>query len=198
MKSALQHAGGTLKVVFLDRDGVINRDSPDYIKSWREFEFISGSLSAMARLTRAGFTLMLISNQSAVGRELISRPGLARLHYRLGIAAAQAGGRIRDIFFCPHLPDSHCHCRKPATGMLQQASAKYGLDLSKSVFVGDSVTDIRCAQAAGCDKSILVLTGNGSIASRDLTRQAPGPDHVAADLAAAAEWILDPSPSSAA
>jgi D-glycero-D-manno-heptose 1,7-bisphosphate phosphatase len=183
------HTPGRLKVVFLDRDGVINRDSPDYIKSWAEFEFLPGSLAAMARLTRAGYTLILITNQSAVARGLISQTRLGRLHQRLSAAVAEKGGRIEAIFYCPHHPDEDCHCRKPKSGMLEQAAAKYGLDLSEAVFVGDSVKDIHCARAGGCGKSVLVQTGNGRAALETLIRRGQPPDYVADDLLYAAYWI---------
>lgn len=177
------------RVVFLDRDGVINRDSPDYIKGWREFYFLPGSREAMAGLTRAGFSIILITNQSAVTRGLITRPRLGRLHQRLTTAVAEKGGRINDIFFCPHHPKARCTCRKPATGLLMQAAAKYALDLSTTFFVGDSAKDILCARNAGCGKTVLVQTGNGPAAAKALARQGQAPDHLAADLMAAAEWI---------
>jgi D-glycero-D-manno-heptose 1,7-bisphosphate phosphatase len=189
MSTSLSPASARLKVVFLDRDGVINRDSPDYIKSWAEFEFLPGSLAAMARLTRAGFTLMLITNQSAVARGMISRAGLGRLHQRLHAAVAQKGGRVKEIFYCPHHPNEGCSCRKPKIGMLQQAAAKYGLDLAETVFVGDSAKDIDCARAGGCGKSILVRTGNGPSALAALTRRGQPPDYVADDLLDAACFI---------
>jgi D-glycero-D-manno-heptose 1,7-bisphosphate phosphatase len=176
-------------IVFLDRDGVINRDSADYIKSWEEFKFLPGSLTAMARLTRAGFSLMLITNQSAVARGLISRTELGRLHQRLRAAVAEKGGHIRDIFYCPHHPDEGCRCRKPAIGMLQQAAAKYGLDLTASIFVGDSVKDIECARAGGCAKCILVRTGNGPTAMVALAQGGHHPEYMANDLLDAACWI---------
>jgi D-glycero-D-manno-heptose 1,7-bisphosphate phosphatase len=177
------------KVVFLDRDGVINRDSADYIKSWAEFEFLPGSLAAMARLTRAGFSLILITNQSAVARGLISRTGLGRLHQRLRAAVAEQGGYIKEIFYCPHHPDEGCHCRKPRSGLLEQAAAKYGLDLAETVFVGDSVKDIDCARAGGCNQNILLRTGNGPSALETLTRRGQPPDYVADDLLDAACYI---------
>ncbi|MEJ2638174.1 MAG: D-glycero-beta-D-manno-heptose 1,7-bisphosphate 7-phosphatase [Desulfosarcinaceae bacterium] len=189
MSASLSHLPARLKVVFLDRDGVINRDSPDYIKNWSEFEFLSGSLAAMARLTRAGFSLMLITNQSAVARGLISRTGLGRLHQRLRAAVAEKGGQVKEIFFCPHHPDEGCRCRKPAGGMLQQAAAKYGLDLSASVLIGDSVKDIQCARAGGCGTSVLVQTGNGRSALETLIRRGQPPDYVADDLLDAAGYI---------
>jgi D-glycero-D-manno-heptose 1,7-bisphosphate phosphatase len=198
MNYSVSQRPARLKVIFLDRDGVINRDSTDYIKSWAEFEFLPGSLAAMTRLTRAGFTLILITNQSAVARGLMSRTDLGRIHHRLRAAVAEKGGQIRDIFYCPHHPDAGCLCRKPASGLLQQAAAKYGLDLSETVFVGDSVKDIHCARAAGCGKRILVRSGNGRVALTELTREGHPPDHVADDLLRAAEWILTLPPSGAA
>lgn len=179
------------RVVFLDRDGVINSDSPDYIKRWQEFHFLPGSREALARLTHAGFGLILVTNQSAVARGLITRPRLGRLHQRLCAAVAQKGGRIGDIFFCPHHPDARCQCRKPATGLLQQAAAKYGLDLSTTFFVGDSAKDILCARGAGCGQTVLVQTGNGPAAAEALARRGQPPDHLSADLFAAAEWIVN-------
>ena len=195
---AIQKQLQSPRVVFLDRDGVINRDSTDYIKCQREFHLLPGSLEAMARLTRAGFTLILITNQSAVARGLITRQGLNRLHQRLCAAVAEKGGRIRDIFFCPHHPEDGCRCRKPATGMLQQAAAKYGLNLATTVFVGDSARDILCARHAGCGKTVLVQTGNGPTAAKTLARQGLAPDHTAADLPAAARWIINRPPPRAA
>jgi D-glycero-D-manno-heptose 1,7-bisphosphate phosphatase len=198
MNSPVSRGADRFPVVFLDRDGVINRDSADYIKSWSEFEFLPGSLTAMARLTRAGFTLIIITNQSAVARGLMSRTSLGRIHHRLRAAVAERRGRIKDIFYCPHHPDEGCLCRKPGNGMLAQAAAKYGLDLSETRFVGDSVKDILCARAAGCGQCILVRSGNGRVALTELTREGHPPDHVADDLLRAADWMLTLPPSGAA
>jgi D-glycero-D-manno-heptose 1,7-bisphosphate phosphatase len=102
---------------------------------------------------------------------------------------AERGGRIKDIFFCPHHPEDHCRCRKPATGMLQQAAAKYGLDLSHTILVGDSAKDIQCARAAGCGRAVLVATGNGRSAMETLARRGQSPDHTADNLLEAAPLI---------
>jgi D-glycero-D-manno-heptose 1,7-bisphosphate phosphatase len=137
------------KVVFLDRDGVINRDSPDYIKRLEEFEFLPGSLEALRRLTERGFTCMVITNQSAPARGLMTPEALAAIHRRLCADVATAGGRILDIFTCPHLPADGCSCRKPQPGLLYAAQRKYGIDFSSAAMIGDSAKDIECALNAG-------------------------------------------------
>lgn len=178
------------RVVFLDRDGVINRDSPDYIKGWSEFAFIPGSLEAMRELTVAGFRVILITNQSAVHRGMIALEELQDIHSRMTAAVREAGGEITDIFFCPHRPEEGCDCRKPKPGLIFRAKKKYRIDLSRAVMVGDSVKDIRCAENAGCGRKVLVLTGNGVESRESLARENRHPDFVAEDLREAAEWIL--------
>lgn len=177
--------------VFLDRDGVINVDSPDYIKSWAEFSFIPGSLEAIARLTEAGIRVVIITNQSAVNRGMIPLTELETMHRNLCQTVADRGGRISDIFLCPHRPDEGCVCRKPKPGLIFSARDRYGIDLSSAVMVGDSVKDILAGQAAGCGRTVLVKTGNGKTAVKTLDQTATPPDHVAADLDRAAQWILD-------
>lgn len=177
-------------VVFLDRDGVINRDSPQFVKSWSEFEFLPGSLTALADLARAGFEVIVITNQSAVHRGLISEAELTRLHHRMQAAIRDHGGRIREIFYCPHLPDEGCSCRKPKPGMIQQACRKYGLDPKTTIMVGDSAKDIECARNAGCGCAILVRTGNGDAAFQELQAKKVPVDFMADHLADAARWII--------
>ncbi len=177
--------------VFLDRDGVINQDSPDYIKSWAEFHFIPGSLDALARLTRSGCTIIVITNQSAINRRWVSLTQLETMHRRLRQAVLDSGGRIMDIFFCPHRPDEGCGCRKPKPGLIFAARDRYGTDLSHAVMVGDSAKDILAGQAAGCGRTVLVQTGNGMTAIQALEETGHRPDHVAADLDRAVHWILD-------
>jgi len=179
-----------LKVVFLDRDGVINRDSPDYIKSWSEFKFLPGSLEALKKLTQKGFRIIVITNQSAVNRKMMSREGLELIHTRMQAAAAEGGGKISDIFFCPHTPDEGCSCRKPKPGLIHQARRRYAIDLKNTYLVGDSAKDIECARNAGCDRTILVRTGNGAEAESVLNQKNIAPDYVAADLNDAADWII--------
>ncbi|MGD8701338.1 MAG: D-glycero-beta-D-manno-heptose 1,7-bisphosphate 7-phosphatase [Desulfosarcina sp.] len=179
-----------MTTVFLDRDGVINADSPDYIKSWAEFDFIPGSREAISRLTRAGISVIVITNQSAINRGMVALAELMAMHRRMCQAVAQSGGRIRDIFFCPHRPEEYCTCRKPKPGMILAARDRHGIDLASSVMVGDSAKDIRAGRAAGCGGTILVQTGNGRRAIQTLEASNLPPDHVAADLDQAVEWIF--------
>jgi D-glycero-D-manno-heptose 1,7-bisphosphate phosphatase len=182
------------KVVFLDRDGTINRDSAAYIKDWSEFEFLPRSIEALRDLTAAGFALIVITNQSAVARKLISVAGLENIHSHMKAAVKSGGGKISDIFFCPHMPDDNCDCRKPSPGLVLQAHQKYHIDLPASVMIGDSARDIESAHNAGCGYSILVKTGNYQEAQLRLADVNLTAHYVAADLYDAAEWIMGLSP----
>lgn len=187
------------QVVFLDRDGVINRDSADFIKSWEEFEWLPGSRKALRLLHETGHSVILVTNQSGVGRGLISPDALEIMHHNLKIAAAEAGGAIQDIFFCPHHPESGCRCRKPSVGLVEQACRRYRIDLADSVLVGDSLRDIECGLRAGCGRTVLVRTGKGAAALTALAESGLRVDYCAADLLAAAEWMIrqrrrDPAP----
>ena len=176
--------------VFLDRDGVINEDSPDYIKGWDEFRFIPGSRSAIAALTRSGVRVFVVSNQSGVNRGLIPLPVLEQMHRRMTAAVEEAGGRIEAIFYCPHRPDEDCSCRKPRPAMLDNARRIHGVDLSRSAMIGDSARDILAARRAGCALSVLVKTGKGVAAEKELADSGVRPDHVAENLDSAVHWIL--------
>ncbi|MFZ0241149.1 MAG: D-glycero-beta-D-manno-heptose 1,7-bisphosphate 7-phosphatase [Desulfobacterales bacterium] len=178
------------KVVFLDRDGVINRDSAAYVKSWAEFEFLPGSLAALRRMTAGGLGLIVISNQSAVNRGLVSLDTLLDMHRRLQAEVAAAGGCITDIFFCPHRPQDGCTCRKPLPGLVRQACRKHGIDPRQAIMVGDSLRDIECARNAGCKAAVLVKTGNGVSTAATLARRGIPIAHVAEDLGLAADWVL--------
>jgi D-glycero-D-manno-heptose 1,7-bisphosphate phosphatase len=177
-------------VVFLDRDGVINRDSPDYIKSWDEFEFLPKSLEAIRHLTMNGFVTIIITNQSAVNRRIITRKELEKIHDKMKTVIKSCGGEIKDIFFCPHMPEDDCSCRKPKTGLIYRAQETYRIDLRSACMVGDSAKDIECARKAGCGFAILVRTGNGLEAESILKEKNLHPDHVALDLYEAAKWIV--------
>lgn len=144
--------------VFLDRDGVINRNRHDYVRAWTEFEFLPGALAALARLKGAGRRVIVVTNQSIVGRGLVDAGDLARLHDRMREAVAAAGGEIEEVLVCPHHPASGCTCRKPRPGLLLTARDQLGVDLRRSVLVGDHVTDLTAAVAAGC-AALLVLSG---------------------------------------
>ena len=178
------------KVVFLDRDGTINYDSPDYIKSRFEFKFIHGSIEAIRQLTLSGFSSIVITNQSALARKLITPEELDFLHGMMKETVAASGGKITDIFFCPHMPDEGCDCRKPEPGLILRAQRQYNIDLTTAIVVGDSAKDIECARNAGCGKAVLVKSGKDQEAEKLLKTRRIVPDHVAENLYDAARWII--------
>jgi len=148
------------RLVVLDRDGVINKDSRDFIKAPDEWVPLAGSLDAIARLTRAGYTVAVASNQSGLARGLFDKPTLGAIHDRMLAAVAAAGGRIDRVEVCPHGPDEGCDCRKPAPGLLLRLGRHYGIDLRGVACIGDSERDLVAASAVGA-RPILVRTGNG-------------------------------------
>ena len=149
-----------MKLVVLDRDGTINHDSDQYIKSPAEWKPIKGSLEAIARLTQAGFRVVVATNQSGIGQGLFDMATLNAIHDTMHRAVHQAGGRIDAIFFCPHARDSNCECRKPKPGMLLEIAKRLNVDLEGVPAVGDSLRDLQAAAAAGA-QPVLVLTGKG-------------------------------------
>lgn len=175
-----------MHLVILDRDGVINFDSPDFVKSPEEWTPIPGSLEAIARLCAAGFIVAVATNQSGVARGLLDEDTLHRIHQKMSEAVRQAGGELACIVYCPHHPDAGCSCRKPETGLLEIVAKNLGVELGGVACIGDSERDLAAAVRAGA-RPILVLTGNGvrTHASWD----GPAPD-VCADLAAAADLLL--------
>lgn len=177
-------------IVFLDRDGVINIDSPDYIKTESEFEFIPNSVEAISLLCKNGFQIIVITNQSSIGRKIASKKSLDAISKKMEHGVRKAGGDIKDIFFCPHTPKDNCSCRKPKPGLILNAQKKYRINLAQSCMVGDSTGDIECAYNAGCSKALLVKTGNGSKAERQLSCKGITPDFIGADLYEAALWII--------
>lgn len=175
-----------MKLVILDRDGTINHDSDQYIKSPAEWKPIKGSIEAIARLTQAGYRIVVATNQSGIARGLFDMATLNAIHDAMHRAVAQAGGRIDAIFFCPHAADSECECRKPRPGMLQEIGRRFNVSLQDVYMVGDAPRDVQAAAAAGA-RPVLVLTGKGT-----KTRDAGGlPEgtQVFADLAAFAEHL---------
>ncbi len=177
-------------VVFLDRDGVINHDSSDYIKSWSEFEFLPGSLEALKQLTLNGFSVIIITNQSAIHRKMISKGDLDVIHDMMKKTVQSNGGEIKDIFYCPHIPQNKCDCRKPKPGLIYRAKKRYRINLEASIMVGDSAKDIECARNAGCGSAILVKTGNGVMAEKILKEKMIHPDVIVRDLLEAVSWIV--------
>ncbi len=154
------NSGAAAKIVVLDRDGVINHDSADYIKSADEWVPYPGSLEAIAALHQAGFTVLVATNQSGLARGYFDEFQLAQIHQKLNDHVEEAGGLLSGLFYCPHGPDDGCGCRKPGTGLLQQAESQLQVSLKGCYFVGDSLRDLQCAEAFGM-QPVLVLSGNG-------------------------------------
>lgn len=174
------------KIVILDRDGVINFDSPDYIKSADEWRPIPGSLEAIAKLHKSGYRVYVATNQAGIARGKLSEVDLAAIHARMLAAVESAGGRIEGIQYCPHHPDERCGCRKPEPGMLHAIAEKAGVSIAGHPFVGDSLKDIRAAESAGC-LPVLVRTGNGE----ETLRLHPDVTAVFDDLLSFVESLID-------
>jgi D-glycero-D-manno-heptose 1,7-bisphosphate phosphatase len=170
-----------MKLLMLDRDGVINHDSEQYIKSPAEWKPIKGSIEAIARLTQAGWRIVVATNQSGIARGLFDMSMLNAIHDAMHKAVIQAGGRIEAIFFCPHAADANCECRKPKAGMLEEIRRRLNVPLQGVPYVGDSLKDLQAAAAAGA-RPVLVLTGKGK-KTRDAGGLPVGTE-VFADLAA--------------
>lgn len=147
-----------MKLVILDRDGTLNEDSPDYVKSAAEWVPLPGALEAVARLNHAGWTVVVASNQSGLGRGLFDVAALNAMHAKMHQLVAKVGGRIESVFFCPHGPEEACLCRKPKSGLFEQIRDRYGVDLRGVPTVGDSARDLIAGTALGCEPH-LVLTG---------------------------------------
>ncbi|SMC17422.1 D-alpha,beta-D-heptose 1,7-bisphosphate phosphatase [Desulfacinum hydrothermale DSM 13146] len=150
------------RFVFLDRDGVLNRDSPHYIKSWDEFHFYPDALEALRFLSRRRVDVVLVSNQSALNRGIMTYDAFFHLHQNIAAQIRRSGAHLAAAFFCPHRPDEGCSCRKPAPGMLRAAARLYPMDLSKTCFVGDKESDLEAARNAGCRPVLLHRNGTGS------------------------------------
>lgn len=178
-----------LQAVFLDRDGVINENRTDHVKSWAEFRFLPGVPEAVARLTQGGVKVFVVSNQAMINRGLATRDGVESLHRQMIHEIERCGGRIEAVAFCPHRPEEECECRKPRTGLLLDLARDHALDLGRAAVVGDALTDVEAGLAAGC-RVVLVLTGRGR---EQLARAADvGLSRflVADDLSAATELLL--------
>jgi len=147
-------------IVVLDRDGVINVDSADYIKSAEEWQPLPGSIDAIAMVCKKGYQVYVATNQAGLARGLFSPSDLQQMHQKLESLVETAGGKIAGIFFCPHHPDDGCRCRKPNPGLLEQIAESANISLTNRPFVGDSLKDIQAAVAIGA-KPVLVRTGNG-------------------------------------
>ncbi len=159
---------GEVRLVIVDRDGVINYDSPDHIRSPEEWVPIPGSLDAIARLNRAGYRVMVATNQSGLGRGLFDIGALTRIHHKMQRLLAEAGASIEAVFFCPHTPADDCPCRKPRPGLLRDIRRRLGVDLAEVVVVGDTLADVEAAVAAGA-RPVLVQSGKERISPEALS-----------------------------
>ncbi len=176
-----------MKLVILDRDGVINFDSEYFIKSPAEWKPIPGSLEAIAKLTQAGYRVVVATNQSGIGRGLFDMDTLNAINDKMYRAAQLLGGRIDALFYCPHTADSKCDCRKPKPGMFERIAACFNADLTQAWAVGDSLRDLQAAVSVGA-QPMLVLTGKGKKTQAD--EGLPPQTQVFDDLAAVVENIL--------
>jgi len=159
-----------VKLVVLDRDGVINHESAEFIKSADEWKPIKGSLEAIARLSQAGYDVVVLTNQSGIGRGYFDANTLAQIHVRMIDHVQQVGGKIQSIFFCPHHPDDDCNCRKPKAGLYVELANRLKLSFENVFSVGDSVRDLLAARTAGA-KPVLVKTGNGRKSIKEIANQ---------------------------
>lgn len=155
-----------MKLVILDRDGVINQDSAQFIKSPEEWKPIAGSLEAIARLNQTGYQVVVATNQSGVGRGLLDMATLNAIHDLMHRRLAEVGGQVAAVFYCPHAADSGCSCRKPRAGLFEEIGRRFDVDLAGVPTIGDSLRDLQAAAAVGASP-MLVLTGKGTKTRRD-------------------------------
>ncbi len=175
------------KLIILDRDGVINFDSAQFIKSPAEWKPIPGSLEAIARLNQNGYRVVVATNQSGVGRGLFDMDTLNQIHDKMHKTAFTVGARIDAVFYCPHAADSKCDCRKPKPGMFKRISETLNVDLNGVVTIGDSLRDLQAGASVGC-QPFLVLTGKGEKTQAD--GDLPAGTEIFANLAAAVDHLL--------
>ena len=178
-----------MSTIFLDRDGVINENRADYVKSWSEFRFLPGSREAIAKLTQAGHRIIVCTNQAGIARGTISIETVEEIHHRMIESISDIGGKIEKVYYCPHDRDGDCSCRKPRPGMLLRARDELDINLHDAVFIGDSITDIRAGLAAGIH-TVLVLSGLGMEQFREHHHEVNGPFRIAINLMHAVELVL--------
>lgn len=176
------------RAIFLDRDGVINVNRPDYVKSWDEFVFLPRALDALKRLALSEFVIVVTTNQSVIARGMASAATVRDIHARMVAEVRRAGGRIDAVYYCPHLPGDKCDCRKPQPGLYRRAARDGNLDLPRSIVIGDAFTDVAAALAISA-RPILVLTGRGQTQHAEMVRHNHSGYHVADDLWSAVDWI---------
>jgi len=182
-----------MKLVILDRDGVLNQDSANFIKNPNEWIPIPGSLEAVALLNQSGFRIVVATNQSGISRGLFDMATLNSIHDKMHRELAQVGGRMDAVFYCPHAADDHCDCRKPKTGMIEDIGKRFSVELNEVPAVGDSLRDLQAFADAGC-QPILVRTGKGeetlAAAEKSADKALPASTWICADLNEAAQRII--------
>ncbi|MBI5035630.1 MAG: D-glycero-beta-D-manno-heptose 1,7-bisphosphate 7-phosphatase [Chloroflexi bacterium] len=176
------------RAIFLDRDGVINVNRSDYVKSWDEFIFLPRTFEALRRIAPSDFVIVVTTNQAAIARGLTTEATVRDIHARMIAAVQTAEGRIDAVYFCAHHPDEKCACRKPEPGMFHFAADDFDLDLTQSFVVGDAWSDISAAQTIGA-QPILVLTGRGQEQHAQMLKENRTGFCVVDDLLSAVEWI---------
>jgi D-glycero-D-manno-heptose 1,7-bisphosphate phosphatase len=180
----------SFSAIFLDRDGVIVENRPDYIKTWDEVDFLPNSLESLRLLAETQYRIVIVTNQSAVGRGILSFEQAQEINQGVIDAVEATGGRVDASYICPHQPAENCPCRKPAPGMLNRAQKDLDINFSKSFMIGDAATDIQAAQSVGI-QGILVKTGRGAEQLPEMESEGMRDFLIAADLTAAVDMILN-------
>ena len=179
-----------MRAVFLDRDGVICKNRSDYVKNWQEFEFLPGVFDSLAALSKLDLPIIIVTNQSAIGRGIVPAQAIENIHNRMATEIANRGGRIDKILYCPHHPEDNCSCRKPQPGMLLNIAQEMKIDLLHSYMVGDAATDLVAGQKVGC-LTYLVLTGRGKEQLISAFRSVSSPFSIVHNLPAAISQIIN-------
>jgi D-glycero-D-manno-heptose 1,7-bisphosphate phosphatase len=179
-----------VEAVFLDRDGVINENRIDHVKSWSEFRFLPGAPEAIGRLRRAGCQVFVITNQAIINRGIVTHHVVDDVNGRMLGELDRRGARVEAVAYCPHRPEQDCPCRKPRPALLLKLAQRFGLDLKKSVMIGDALSDIEAGAAVGC-MTILVMTGRGREQLSNALATGKNGFLVATDLSAATDLLLD-------
>jgi D-glycero-D-manno-heptose 1,7-bisphosphate phosphatase len=180
-----------MRAIFIDRDGVINKDpggwtEHSYVTDWKDFKFLPGARQALKILKQKGIKVIVVSNQAGVNKGYYSKEKLDEINNKMLRTIEKAGGAIEEVFYCVHTDKENCDCRKPKSGMLEEAVKKYNIDPKKAYFIGDSKMDIMAGKRIGC-KTMLVLSGKTP--REDIYNWDEKPDHVFEDLLEAVKWI---------
>lgn len=179
--------------IFLDRDGVIIENIPNYVRRLEDVQIFEQAVAALAKIASSPFAIVVVTNQSAVGRGILSIEQAHSINTHLVEAIVQAGGRIDGVYMCPHAPEDQCNCRKPMPGMLLQAAQELSIDLAHSIMIGDAYSDLLAGQAAGITKIVLVRTGRGTVQEQKPVPTELGEFTVYDTLADAFEHLVEPN-----